>query len=254
MSSTIGGAEWSQQTGGKLNFRDRLSFITQAVFLQMRSQLRRRTSAGIELLGTVDLDAIRIPDTSIVQQAMQLCQEVSSASLANHCLRTYFWGAILGQRDHIRYDEELFVVAALLHDLGLTPAYHGKDPTAQCFAVEGGRAAAQFAAKAGWNEQHCNQVYEAIVRHLNLQVALEEGAEAHLIQAGAALDVIGLRYRQISPETVKAVLQRYPRLGFKQELDTLMSLQIQQRPNSRIALLYQIGKFGERIQKAPFEE
>ena len=51
--------------------------------------------------------------------------------------------------------------------------------------------------------------------HLNVRVPSEHGPEAQLLQAGAGLDVIGLRHWELTPETVAAVVQRYPRHDMK---------------------------------------
>lgn len=56
----------------------------------------------------VNLTEITVPDSKICQQATRLVAEVSSKCLCNHCMRTYFFGALLGQRDNLKYDRELF--------------------------------------------------------------------------------------------------------------------------------------------------
>ena len=48
-------------------------------------------------------------------------------------MRTYFFGALLGQRDSLKYDRELFYLGAVLHDLGLTERFSGQ----QRFEVDG---------------------------------------------------------------------------------------------------------------------
>ena len=92
----------------------------------------------------------------------------------HHCLRTYVWGALLGRRDRLDWDDELLYVACLLHDLGLTPAHDGREPGIECFAVEGARAADAFLADAGWDVGRRARVAEAIVLHNNAQVPIAE--------------------------------------------------------------------------------
>lgn len=40
--------------------------------------------------------------------------------LYNHCMRTYAFGGALGDRYGFKYDRELFYLASILHDVGLT--------------------------------------------------------------------------------------------------------------------------------------
>ena len=55
-------------------------------------------------------------------------------------MRTYFFGALLGQRDSLKYDRELFYLGAVLHDLGLTEEFSGQ----QRFEVDGADVARAF--------------------------------------------------------------------------------------------------------------
>jgi hypothetical protein len=159
-------------------------------------------------------------------------------------LRTYVWGALLAQSDRIKPDHELLFVASALHDLGLTGAHKFKDPNCACFAVEGARAAHRFAATVGWESERCDRLAEAISLHLNVRVGLRYGPEAHLLHEGAALDVIAARMREIGPNAVTAVLNEYPRLGFKEKLVAEMKEQARLRPRSRAAFLVGLGFIG----------
>ena len=252
MTEPIGTLRWAQQTGGRLNIIAQMRLLTEVVAAQMRLMLQRIAPAPTHK--SINLEAIRIPDSAMAQQSMELCEEVSVISLLHHCLRTYFWGAILAQQTDIRYDEELFFVVAMLHDLGLTDRYNGKDSTSHCYAVEGGRTAAHFVCQHGWDTQQAERVNEAIALHLNVQVPLTHGAEAHLVHEGAALDVLGFRFKEIPRTTRTAILARYPRSNFKQDITALMHTQVVNRPYSRIAFMHRIAQFRARIHAAPFDE
>ncbi|NDJ63073.1 MAG: hypothetical protein GYB67_18280 [Chloroflexi bacterium] len=248
---TLGSLGWANRTGGKLTTQERLDMALSAARMQITDWLARTRPPHFT---RVDVAALQLPDTAIVQDAFALCTAVSSPTLVNHCLRTYCWGVIFAQADDLRYDAELLAVAGALHDLGLADAYKAKDPTAHCYAVEGGRVASGFVAERGWPPERCDRLNEMIALHLNVQVSVKQGAEAHLLNAGAALDVIGLRHREIAPETLTAVLERYPRLGFKAAIAAVLRDQTQQRPQSRIAWLRTIAQLRSRIYSAPFPE
>lgn len=252
--ATVGTWPWAERTGGKLSRADQRALMNQA----LQVQWHRLSARVMQRFGkkTINLtpESLRIPDSPIAVRAAELCNQLSPLWLTHHCSRTYLWGTQLARRNVLAYDEELFYVAAMMHDLGLTPSHWGKDSTAQCFAVEGARAAKHFAQEERWGEQRQDALAEAISLHLNVAVGLGQGIEAHLLQAGSSLDAIGFSYHAISDETRSQVLEQYPRLNFKQELDRCVRQQATLRPASRMALLYQTFQFGERIIRAPFEE
>ncbi len=49
-----------------------------------------------------DLERLTVPDTAAARRAEEICREAQSESLANHCFRSYGWGALLGDRDGLR--------------------------------------------------------------------------------------------------------------------------------------------------------
>jgi HD domain len=252
----IGTLAWSDRNGGRLTISERLRLLSQGLADQIGAMApwhRRRAGLDREALSGVELPN-RPPDSEDAREAEALCRELSSLSLLNHCLRVYAWGALLGQRDGLAWDPELLYVAVMLHDLGLTPRHFGADPTSRCFAVDGARAAARFAAERGWGEKRRRGVAEAICMHLNVRVGLEHGPEAHLLARGAGYDVLGRGFRALPEPTREAVLERHPRLGFKREINRLMREQAGARPDSRIGLYYRFGGFGRLIARAPFAE
>ena len=90
-----------------------------------------------------EIAGIRIPDTRLAVEATKLVREVSSPALFNHVVRTYIFGEQLGRTLGMRYDTELVYLAAVMHDLGLTPPYMA----AGRFEVDGADAAAHSEAK-----------------------------------------------------------------------------------------------------------
>lgn len=245
----IGSFEWAEHTGGRLSEEERARF--QAAIVQVSRQLHQFSRADAIPLERIDLLSLRLPDTQRARQAMQWCEQVSSPSLFNHALRTYVWGALLAQPDQIRYESELLFVAALLHDVGLTAACAFHDPTAQCYAVEGGRAAGRFLEQVGWEQEHCQAVQEAIFLHLNVEVSLLQGAEAHLLHEGVLLDLMGRRLQEFPAQMITWVLEHYPLLDFKQEFIQTLQEQVTKRPDSRITLLVSDTGLFEAIRQAP---
>lgn len=244
MSRMVGTREWSIRTNGALQDRDRRRLMAQAMMARlsvMPERWRRKLGLGQRELARVDVDKICMPDSAGALRAVDLMQSLSAPWLANHCMRTYLWGAILAQAGRIRHDEELFFIASALHDLGLTEKHGCGAHCAACFAVAGARAAERFANELGWTVERRDRLSEAISLHLNVRVGLKHGPEAHLLHEGASLDVVGARVRELAQETVQAVLQRYPRQGFKEEMSAAMKAQAGSTRDSRAAFLVKMG-------------
>jgi len=252
--SRVGTWTWAERTDGKLRQADRRGLLHQAMQLQWRRLVAQTTRRFGRKHAAISADSLRIPDTPTATRAADLCMQLSPLWLTHHCTRTYLWGSLLAKREALSYDEEFLYIAAMLHDLGLTSSHWGKDTTAQCFAVEGARAAKAFAREVAWDARRQDALAEAICLHLNVVVPVEQGVEAHLLQAGASCDVIGTAYHAIAPKTRALVLEQYPRLHFKQEIEDCLHQQVLLRPEARAALLYHRFQFGERIANAPFAE
>ncbi len=253
----IGTLKWAQFTGGGLRHDERLRLITHAMLLRMTNM----STSGLRKIGMtraeaarIELDDIRIPDTKAARDAFERCAESSPGFLVNHCIRTYLWGALLANKEGLQYDEELFYVASLLHDLGLTSICpRTKSNSCSCFAADGAREAQRFAQSHEWPELKQNALGDAICLHLNIRVAKHQGIEAHLLHAGASFDVIGARYSQIHARNRAEVLERYPRDGFKSRMPLLMKDEAQKNPASRAGFLVGLG-LNHMIRATPFDD
>jgi hypothetical protein len=243
---SVGTNAWAA-LGGQLRRQDRMRLMGQAMLTRLAAiSGRLQRGLGIEpaRLSQVDLQAIRLPDSSVAVKAGELASQLCEPWLFSHSMRTYLWGAMLAQVNLIKFDEELFFTASVLHDLGLTSTHLCQDTSCSCFAVEGARAARQFVSTQGWSNQRCDQLAEAISLHLNVRVGLQHGAEAHLLHAGASLDIIGARARQLDADAVSHVLDAYPKLSLKTNMVEAMKGQARARPASRAAFLVGLGFIG----------
>lgn len=242
---------WAAAGGGLMSRADRMRQLVQAAGVR-GSLLVDRFRPGPTPV-QVDPESIVIPDSMIARQAVDLCREHSSPALANHCLRTFWWGSLLARSADLRFDAELFWVAALLHDLGLTERFGFTSDELHCFAYEGALAAERFCADQGWSDGRARTVGEAICLHLNITVPVEAGVEAHLVRSGSGLDVIGTGLGRIHPDNRADVLARYPRLGFTEEIGRLVAEQRRRRPGSRMSFLVRNG-LGAMIRRGPLTD
>ena len=251
MASGVGSLEWARRTNGRLSAGDQAALLAQGVKRQAQALRARIGSRGGAVL---DLDAYRPPDTPAAREAEEVCRQASPPALEEHCHRTHLWGVVLGREGGLDWDEEAFYVAALTHDLGLTEGFRGHDPEAECFSLDSASAARELVARHAFPDPRTETIAEAITLHLNADVPLSNGTEAHLLQLGAALDVTGFRYGDVDGATRDAILARHPRHGMKEEFKALMDEEVVRHPDSRPAFFTKRVGFKGMIDRAPFDE
>ena len=86
------------------------------------------------------------PQTPAATAALSVATRFYSTALLNHCFRSYLWGAMYGAAHGIAFDDELYYVSALLHDIGLTEPF---DSHRVSFEKAGGDLAWLFGVAAG---------------------------------------------------------------------------------------------------------
>src|SRR5207248_9950990 len=69
------------------------------------------------------LAGIKVPDTVLVRDAIDLSRSASEPFLFNHAMRSWLFGILLSESAERAPDAELLAVVTLLHDLGLTDRY-----------------------------------------------------------------------------------------------------------------------------------
>jgi hypothetical protein len=156
---------------------------------------------------------IAAPDSRLCNAAAAYARRASEPSLFNHAMRTYVFGTLVGEHRGLRFDRELFYIAAILHDLGLTD----QATASTRFELEGADAAKELLAREGMPDAEIEVVWEAIALHTTLGVPPRKRAEIALVQAGAAIDV-GFAPLDAVAEVLPLVLDAWPRLGFKAAL------------------------------------
>lgn len=220
------------------------------MWLQLQSNGRRLAHRlGWRRAGRLDPGDLEIPDSTLCRQAVEWVAQASPLFLLNHCLRCYAFAAALGRRDGGRFDRELLFLACILHDLGLTCQAEGS----RAFEVEGADRAYRFLCEQGMEERRAEAVHEAIALHARVSFWLRREPEAVLLQAGAGLDVLGLRAEDLNSAARRQAVERYPRLDMKKEIAALLRHQCLSRPDSNIAGHVQLGML-RLIRQAPFEE
>lgn len=245
---------WAQQRGGVLTRGERWSLTLAGIAVKLRRAREAAPSPATQALQRLDTQALhhlQPPTDAMARAALSAAEAAQPEWLTQHAWRTYAWGSLLALSDGLQPDRSLFFAAALLHDLGLTPAH--AEPRHECFAVRGARSARQLMLQAGATPVQADRVAEAVSLHLNPRVPVSQGVESHLVQAGASFDVFGRRYREVPAPLRDAVLQAHPRLQMKTALCQCLQHQADGAPNTRMGLY--VGRFGVTalVAQAPFE-
>jgi hypothetical protein len=172
------------------------------------------------------------PQTPAAAAALAVANRFYSPALLNHCVRSYLWGTMYGARHDIAYDDELYYVSALLHDIGLTEAF---DSHRLPFENAGGELAWVFGTAAGWSADRAARANEIIVLHMRDDVSAADDPESHMLQVATSWEVVGRRPEEFPPEARGDVLARYPRHGFGAEFTACFEDQAERKPGSTAA-------------------
>ncbi len=247
----IGTLAWVGSTGGLLSRRERRRLLSDLLRSQVEYVVGRLGLAFALPSGPraqLTLERFQVPESSAARLAEEACRQWP-ASITHHSHRTFLWATALAAFDGIVHDAELLYVACLCHDTGLPGATPG-----QCFTLASASVARQQASAAGWPEQASDRLGDAITLHLNPKVRLDQGPEAHLVHAGASLDVAGIRLRHVDQVTRAAILTAHPRNGFKREFSQLWRDHSRAAPAGRANFLRRFAAFQVAIRIAPFPE
>ncbi|MGY1813248.1 HD domain-containing protein [Blastococcus sp. SYSU D00820] len=195
------------------------------------------------------LDDLPLPDTAAARTAREVVEEFASPALVNHSVRAYLFAADHARRHGIAFDAELLYVAAMLHDLGLVPAF---DNATLPFEDAGAALGWVFAAGAGWPVERRRRVGEVIVRHMHDEVDVAADPEGHLLELSTGLDISGRDPDGWAPAFRAEVLDRYPRLGLIEEFVGCFESQARRKPGS-LAGRFVASGFAARARANPLD-
>jgi hypothetical protein len=218
----------------------------------LRQLVTRLASRGVTIDGARldrhDLERLTVPDSAAARAAEELAASAQPASLTNHGLRSYAWGALLGLAESRSFDSEVLYVAALVHDLGLLPAYdRGND-----FEADGAAAAQELLLSVGWDAARADRAAQAIRDHWNGPED-ESEVESLLLSYGTSVDVGGWRYDEFDRATAGDIVEAAPREGFKELFVELVERQAAAKPWCHLAPLAADPGFAARVHADPFD-
>ncbi len=191
-----------------------------------------------------------LPETPATAAALAVATRFSTPSLLEHCIRSWYWAVGFAEVTGVTpEDPELLAVAALLHDIGLTPGF---DNVALPFETAGGHVGWAVTAGAGWAPGRRDRVVEVIERHMWAEVDPAEDPEGHLLEIATGLDISGARAGVLPDAYVAEVLAAHPRGGIGAEFTACVTDQALRKPDSQAARLV-AGGVAAKLAAHPHE-
>jgi hypothetical protein len=190
----------------------------------------------------MDFAGIKIPDTALVHDAMDLSRSLLEPFLFNDVMRFWLFGIVLAESAAIAPNAELLA--------------NGENR----FEVDGANAAREFLKERGISAQQTQLVWDAIAL-----LALHKEPEVVMTHSGIAVDVLGAGLDRISREKQQAILTAFPRLAFKDGFKGCLCNVVRQKPITAVdnilrdfGIRYVEGftppNFADLVAGAPFSE
>jgi len=159
---------------------------------------------------------VTVPDTRLAREATELVRDTESSLLFNHSTRVYCFGSLAGKKLGLKFDPELLYIAAMFHDMGLTPQYSSKSDR---FEVDGANAARTFLRHHNIAQQDIDTVWTAISLHTTPGIPQYMHPVVALLTNGVEMDVLGIAYSEFSGVDREAIVAAYPRTEhFKEDI------------------------------------
>ena len=205
---------------------------------------------------------IAIPDSALARDATALVRDIEPDLLYHHSLRVFVFGSLQGRRRGLVYDPELLYVGAMFHDVGLVEGHRSANDR---FEVDGANAARDFLAQRGVPVDAVRIVWDAIALHTTPGIPEHKEAEVALVNAGVALDVVGIGYDSLTELERAEVLAALPRGDFKNQIIQAFGAGIAHKPQTAFGNIkadvlertlpgYVRPNFCEMILASPFAE
>lgn len=204
---------------------------------------------------------IRVVDTALVKDAIDLARSSSEPYLFNHVMRSWLFSVLIAEHTKPAPNPELLAVSVVLHDLGMTHRYTAEDR----FEVDSANAAREFLMERNISTQQTQLVWDAIALHTTRSIALHKEPEVVIAHSGIAADVIGAGLDEIGQGQVGAILTEFPRLAMKRQFRDGLCGIVRRKPATSfdnvlrdIAVRYVEGfttpSFADLLENAPFAE
>jgi hypothetical protein len=162
------------------------------------------------------ISGVTVPDSKLAREATELVRGTESPLLFNHSTRVYYFAALAGKKRALKFDPELLYIAAIFHDMGLTPRYSSKTDR---FEVDGANAARAFMSQHKIPQRELDTVWTAIALHTTPGIPQCMDPVVALLTNGVEMDVLGIAYSEFANADREAIVAAYPRTEhFKEDI------------------------------------
>jgi hypothetical protein len=169
-----------------------------------------------DLAKGTSISEVMIPDSKLAREATELVHETESTLLFNHSTRVYYFASLAGKRRGLKFDPELLYVAAMFHDMGLTPRYSSESDR---FEVDGANTARSFLRERNIPQLEIDTVWTAIALHTTPGIPQYMPPVVALLTNGVEMDVLGIAYSEFPDADREAIVAAYPRTEhFKEDI------------------------------------
>jgi len=191
---------------------------------------------------------IAVPSDQVSAATWRHAQRILPRYLFFHSVRSYCWGATIGDREGRAFDRQVLWTASLLHDQGLTTLPRNDD----CFEVAGGARARRWLERAGMAPEAAKTVERVIVLHMQPSVALDDSVEAVLLDRATSLDVRGADFNVI--DAVRSdVVRPYPRGDFDRRFLAAIRREMNGRSDCQSARLLNQTGLSDWMARSPWK-
>jgi hypothetical protein len=175
---------------------------------------------------TRQLAGVWVPDSPAITRAIEYAREHSEPYLFNHVMRSWLFAEAIAQQNHQVHDGEVVAVTTLLHDLGLSEGFPGK----QRFEVNSANFARDFARQAGFDARRTQLVWDGVALNSTPSIALHKEVEVSLSTLGIGLDWGGYGFESLAKPLLEGVVATFPRLQMMKQFTRAVCHICEMRP------------------------
>lgn len=206
-------------------------------------------------LPTTVLAGVGVPNTPLIQKAIELARSNLDPITFNHVMRSWLFGFCIASKQDpgwLSRDLELHALAAILHDMGWSESTAFTSPDLR-FEVDGANAARKFvqeeAVAEDWDQYRIQLLWDSIALHSTPSIALHRQPEAVATSIGPFADFVGVGGPMVGDGLTQKewdqIVQDYPRAGLKEKVtDTFCGL-CKKKPDTTYDNL--AADFGEEL-------
>jgi hypothetical protein len=202
---------------------------------------------------------IEVPQTALALAATGLASSAEIPEVYAHSLRTFLFAELIARAKRIDHDTEVVYCAAILHDIGLSPAHMTQK---QLFQVDSANAARDLLREHHVSPAKLDLVWDAVALHDQGGIASWKAPEVALVNAGVAAD-FGANLELLAHDDVVSVLLAAPRDGFIDAFLGVVAAFVRRKPHAtgscwvadvgyKMVPGFHVSNFADDVKADPF--